>query len=173
MNNSRPVESSAGISLGDIYYILFRHKWKIIFTSLAGVLAALGIYHFKPPPYQSQAELMIKYVSESPQVVLGDDNRRVLVPDSQGDGIINSEIQILTSLDVIEEAVTNIGAANILAKAGGGDNINDAASLIRGNLAAEPVNSLSSIITVTLKHPNSQINPSRAGSIAILPKRAR
>jgi uncharacterized protein involved in exopolysaccharide biosynthesis/Mrp family chromosome partitioning ATPase len=157
MNNSRPVESSAGISLGDIYYILFRHKWKIIFTSLAGVLAALGIYHFKPPPYQSQAELMIKYVSESPQVVLGDDNRRVLVPDSQGDGIINSEIQILTSLDVIEEAVTNIGAANILAKAGGGDNINDAASLIRGNLAAEPVNSLSSIITVTLKHPNSQM----------------
>lgn len=156
MNSSRPAEIPAGISLGDIYYIVFRHKWKIILTSLMGLLAAAGIHHFKPPLYQSQAELLIKYVSETPQLELEGDNK-VIVPDSQGEGIINSEIQILTSLDVAEEAATNIGAANILAKAGGGNNVNGAAALIRGNLQAEPADSQSSIILVTFKHPDPQI----------------
>jgi uncharacterized protein involved in exopolysaccharide biosynthesis/Mrp family chromosome partitioning ATPase len=155
MNNNRPVETPAGISLGDIYYVIFRHKWKIIFTSLMGLVAAAAIYHFRPPPYQSQAELLIKYVSESSQTALGDDNQKVLVPDSQGEGIINSEIQILTSLDVAEEAATNIGAANILGKAG--NSINQAANYIRANLQADQPDSHSSIITVTFKHPNPQI----------------
>jgi succinoglycan biosynthesis transport protein ExoP len=157
MNNSRPVETPAGITLGDIYYIVFRHKWKIILAFLMGLLAAAGIYHFKPPPYQSQAELLIKYVSEPTQLELGGENQKVLVPDSQGEGIINSEIKILTSLDVAEEAVTNIGAANILAKAGGGNSINQAAGLIRGNLEAEPADGQSSIIIVTFRHPDSRI----------------
>jgi polysaccharide biosynthesis transport protein len=157
MNNTRPVETPAGISLGDVYYIVFRHKWKIIFTFLMGLLAAAGIYHFKPPPYQSQAELLIKYVSEPTQMALEGDNQKVLVPDSQGEDIINSEIQILTSLDVAEEAATNIGAANILAKAGGGNNVYQAARLIRANLDAEPADSRSSIILVTFKHPDPQI----------------
>jgi uncharacterized protein involved in exopolysaccharide biosynthesis len=55
----------------------------------------------------------------------------VIVPDSQGAGIINSEIQILTSLDLAEQAVDNIGAASILAKAGGGSNTLSAAGLVR------------------------------------------
>jgi succinoglycan biosynthesis transport protein ExoP len=156
MNNSRPVEPPAGISLGDIYYIVFRHKWKIIVPFFLGLLAAAGIYHFKPPPYQSQAELLIKYVSEPTQLELGGDNR-VVVPDSQGDGIINSEIDILTSFDVAEEAATNFGAANILAKAGGGNNVNQAASLICANLQAEQADGHSSIIIVTFKHPDPQI----------------
>jgi uncharacterized protein involved in exopolysaccharide biosynthesis/Mrp family chromosome partitioning ATPase len=157
MNNSRPVETPAGISLGDIYYIVFRHKWKIILTFLMGLLAAVGVYHFEPPPYQSQAELLIKYVSEPAQLELEGDDQKVLVPDSQGEGIINSEIQILTSLDVAEEAATNIGAANILAKAGGGNSVNRAAGLIRANLEAEQADSHSSIILVTFKHPDPQI----------------
>ena len=157
MNNTRPVEAPAGISLGDVYYIVFRHKWKIILTFLMGLLAAAGIYHFKPPPYQSQAELLIKYVSEPMQMALEGDSQKVLVPDSQGVDIINSEIQILTSLDVAEEAATNIGAANILAKAGGGDNVNKAASLICANLQAEPADNHSSVIMVTFKHPDPQI----------------
>jgi succinoglycan biosynthesis transport protein ExoP len=157
MNNSRPVETPAGISLGDIYYIVFRHKWKIILPILLGLLAAAGIYHFKPPPFQSQAELLIKYVSEPTQLELEGDNQRVVVPDSQGEGIINSEIDILTSLDVAEEAATNFGAANILAKAGGGNNVNQAAGLIRANLQAEQADAHSGIIAVTFKHPDPQI----------------
>lgn len=154
MNNNRPVEPSAGISLGDIYYIIFRHKWKIIVLSLAGFVVAAGIHFFQPPLYQSQAELLIKYVPEAMQLALEGDNQKVVVPGSDGGDVINSEIKILTSLDLAEEVVTNIGASNILFQAGGGANPIAAAALVRGNLKAE---SDGNILVVTFEHPNPQI----------------
>jgi polysaccharide biosynthesis transport protein len=79
------------------------------------------------------------------------------VPDSRGDDIINSEIQILTSLDLAGEAATNIGPANILAKVGGGNNAIKAAAFVRNNLQGEPAAKGSSVIVVTFKHPDPQI----------------
>ena len=51
--------------MGDIYYVLFRHKWKIILLALAGIAAAAAFHSRNPPPYESQAELFIQYVPES------------------------------------------------------------------------------------------------------------
>ena len=161
MNNSRPTQpqphhTSAGMTAGDIYYVLFRHKWKIIILSLAGITAAVAIYCFNPPPYQSVAELMIQYVPEATAQALPGGEQKVIIPDS-GAGIINSEIQILTSLDVAEQAATNIGPASVLAAAGGGGNAIAAASLIRNNLMVQPVGNGSSVILVTFKHPDPRI----------------
>src|SRR5664279_1943637 len=113
MNNSRPTQPQphqppAGMTVGDIYYVLFRHKWKIILLSLAGIAAATTFYYLNPPAYQSQAELLIQYVPQATSQALPGRDTQVLVPDS-GAGIINSEIQILTSLDVAEQAATNMG----------------------------------------------------------------
>jgi polysaccharide biosynthesis transport protein len=158
MNNNRPVEVPAGLSLDDVYYIIFRHKWKIIFCALAGIAAAVAIHFLEPPLYQSQAELLIKYVPESTQLNLGGNDQKVMIPDSEGEGIINAEIQILTSLDVAEEAASNIGPARILAKVGGGNNSSYAAHYIRANLEAEPADgNHSSVIVVTFKHRDPQI----------------
>ncbi len=88
--------------------------------------------------------------------LMGSD-QKVIVPDSRGDDIINSEIQILTSLDLAEQAATNIGPASILAKAGGGSNAIAAAGFIRDNLQAEPAGKGSSVIVVTFKHPDPRI----------------
>ena len=52
------------MTLGDIYYVLFRHKWKILLCTLTGLLAAVGVYKFFPQPYQSEAKLFIRYVTE-------------------------------------------------------------------------------------------------------------
>lgn len=157
MNNNRQVPPPAGMSLGDVYYIVFRHKWKIVLTSLAGLVAAMAIYHIKAPLYESQAELLIKYVPETTQLGLGGDNQRVIVPDSDGDDIINSEIRILLSLDVAEEAASNFGPANVLSKMGGGNNVDEAAGRIQSNLTAEPADSRSSVIVVTFKHPDPAV----------------
>ncbi len=157
MNNNRSVEPPAGLSLGDVYYIIFRHKWKIILTSLAGIAAAAGIYFLNPPPYQSQAELLVKYVPESTQLTLPGENQKVTIPDPNGDNIINSEIQILTSLDTVAQAVTNIGASNILVQAGAAANPMSAAGYVRGNLEAIPADKDGSVIVVTFKSLNPQI----------------
>ena len=159
MENSRQAQHQppAGLAVGDIYYVLFRHKWKIIILSLAGIVAAMAFYHLKPPPYQSQAKLLIKYVPEAGTLPLAGGEQKIFVPDSQGAGIISSEIMILTSLDVARQVVTNIGAAKILAKVGGGDNADQAAALIGRNLLAEPADAQSGVIIVTFKHPDLQI----------------
>jgi len=144
------------MTVGDIYYVVFRHKWKIILLSLAGIAAAVAFYYLNPPPYQSQAELLIQYVPESGIMPLMGD-QRVIVPDARGDDIINSEIQILTSLDIAGQAATNIGPASILANAGGGSNAIAAAGFIRVNLQAEPAGKGSSVVAVTFKHPDARM----------------
>jgi uncharacterized protein involved in exopolysaccharide biosynthesis/Mrp family chromosome partitioning ATPase len=156
MNNNKQVPPQPGISLEDVYYTIFRHKWKIILTSLMGFLAAAAIYHVKAPMYESQAELLIKYVPEAAQIALAVDNQKAIIPDSGGEDVINSEIRILTSLDVAEEAASNIGPANVLGKTGG-TSADQAANFIRVNLDAEPADSRSSVIVITLKHPDSKI----------------
>src|SRR5207249_9359220 len=101
--------------------VLFRHKWKIALISALGLVAALFLPLLMPVPYQSEAKLFIRYVleSKSPGQVGGADSK-VKSPDERGENIINTEMEILTSLDLAQEVATNITAEKILAKAGGG-----------------------------------------------------
>ena len=145
------------MALGDIYYVFFRNKWKIILLSVTGILAAAAFYFLEPPPYQSQAALLIQYVPESGIMPLMGNDQKVIMPDARGADIINSEIQILTSLDIAGQAVTNIGPTGILARVGGGSNAVSAAVLVRQNLQVEPADKGSSVIMVTFKHPDAQI----------------
>ena len=144
------------MSLGDVYYVIFRHKGKIMLFSLMGILAAAALFFLKPPPYQSQAELLIQYVSQARALSLVGSDQKVFMPDSRGDDIINSEIQILTSLDLATAAVGHIGASNILAGAGL-DNARKAAALVQDSLKAVPANSRSSVIVVTFQHPDARV----------------
>ena len=156
MTNGKQIQPMAGMSLGDVYYVIFRHKGKILLFFLLGILAAAALFFLKPPPYQSQAELLIQYVSQARALSLVGSDQKVFLPDSRGDDIINSEIQILTSLDLATTAVGHIGASNILARAGV-DNARKAAALVQDSLKAVPANSRSSVIVVTFQHPDARI----------------
>src|SRR5437763_174207 len=94
--SSRPPhpQSSLSINLGDIYYILFRHKWKILCVSAVGILSATCLPLIWRLPYQSEAKLLIKYVLEnkSPGQVGGGD-ARAKSPDERGENIINTELE--------------------------------------------------------------------------------
>ena len=67
-NQAQSTSQAPSFTIGDIYYVLFRHKWKIILCSLTGILAAAAYYRYFPPPFQSEARLLIKYVIESQSV---------------------------------------------------------------------------------------------------------
>ena len=122
---------------GDIYFILFRHKWKIILLSLAGIAAAGAYWWFCPPPYQSEARLFIRYVLDSHSVNADGKNAQMTSPDAMGQSIINSEIEILTSFDLAVAAAKNIGPDKILAKYGGGNDPIQAAEIVRKNLVVD------------------------------------
>jgi len=146
------------LQLGDIYYTLFRHKWKIILCSLTGFGAAFAIYKLMPPPYQSEARLFIRYVITEPKTALGPgrDDSVTKSPDQRGETIISSEVEIITSLDLTNQVVKNVGAEKILAKVGGGNNPGEAAGWIRKGLQVE-VPARSSIIRIALQHPDNEV----------------
>lgn len=149
-------QSGAALTIGDVLYILFRHKWKIITFSLLGVIAAGAVWYLHKPMFESRAKILVRYVMENR---LGSgtpaDGEVVREVEKRGAAIINSEVEILTSTDCALEAVQAIGAQRILAAYGGGTNEYRAANVLLNRLTSKVGNS--SAITVTLSHPDPEV----------------
>lgn len=152
-NNAHPDPETPMFTVGDIYYVLFRHKWKIIVCSLSGILAAAACYKFFPPPFESEARLLIKYVVEAQSVASSGREQR---PDREGETIISTEVEILTSLDLAEEVAKTIGPEKIIGRSAGPQDINLAAHIIAGQLTAE-VPMHGSVIHVVFAHRNREL----------------
>jgi uncharacterized protein involved in exopolysaccharide biosynthesis/Mrp family chromosome partitioning ATPase len=159
--NGDPVSPPApGISLGDVLYVLFKHKWKILSMSLVGIIGALLLPLLMPPPYESEAKLFIKYVLEtkSPTQVGGSESRIKSI-DVEGKNIINTELEILSSLDLAEQVATEVGPEKILGKSsskGNSTNAYQAALLIRRNLLLE-VPKMSDVIRVVFQYSERDV----------------
>jgi polysaccharide biosynthesis transport protein len=143
MQDKHKTPPSAGfnLKLGDIYHVLFRHKWTILVVWALGVLASIGLYLSWPVPYTSVAMLDIRYVQDTKPInsVGGDPNFQ---PTSSGaDSVINTEREIINSLDVAKETVEMLGP-EFLAKLNGGTNAYAAAAIIQNglNVGTEPRN---------------------------------
>jgi uncharacterized protein involved in exopolysaccharide biosynthesis len=146
-----------GLGLGDIYYVLFRHKWKIVSCALAGIAAAAVVYKFFPPPFQSEAKLFVRYVVNDGKVAgPTHDDATAKSPDQRGETIMASELEILSSLDLARQVADAVGPERILAKKGGGKDLNRAATIVRKGLVVDvPLNS--SVIRIVFEHPDPDI----------------
>jgi uncharacterized protein involved in exopolysaccharide biosynthesis/Mrp family chromosome partitioning ATPase len=153
MNNSRHSEPSPAISLGDIYFVLFRHKWKIIILAALGIVGAAGFYLLNPPVFQSEAKLFIRYVLDTRSPNPTDNNTRETAPADLGASLINSEVEILTSFDIAEEVATNIGPQKILSSYGGGSDLIRAANVVKSHLVVEAPKD-SSILDLSYRDPD-------------------
>jgi len=152
--NTRPQHHAPMIALGDIYYILFRHKWKIMILAVLGVVASLILPYVWPQSYQSEAKLLIKYVAES-SAPTGSavDGSRTLYVDSAGRNIINTELHIISSLDLAQEVATNVGPAKIIGHEG--DAVT-AAAMIHADMRVDNPDG-SDIIRITYQHKNIEV----------------
>jgi uncharacterized protein involved in exopolysaccharide biosynthesis/Mrp family chromosome partitioning ATPase len=153
-----------GLTLGDVYYVLFRQKWWITFLSALGVLGAAGFYMINPPFFQSEAKLFILYVVTTTVPKQANPETRVKSPDERGENIINSEIEILTSMDLVQQTVDAFGPEKILAKVGGGKDRIRAATLIRSSLIVESPKR-SDVVRVILQHRDPEIVQPVLGSL--------
>jgi len=149
-------QAPAAITVKDILYVLFRHKWKIGIMCALGIAAAFALPLVKPAPYASEAKLFIKYVPQSKSPTqIGTTGTQVRPVDERGETIIASELEILTSLDVAQDAASVMGPEKILGKARARET-NAAAAVIHNGLKAD-VAKKSSVIRVVFEHPNSDI----------------
>jgi uncharacterized protein involved in exopolysaccharide biosynthesis/Mrp family chromosome partitioning ATPase len=144
---------------GDIYFILFRHKWKILLLSLAGIAAAAAYWWYYPPPFQSESKLFIRYVLDNRSVNTDSKNAQMSSPDNMGQSIINSEMEILTSYDLAQQAAKDIGPEKILAKYGGGNDPTKAAEIIKKNLVVESPKQDSVIHVVYMSADPTMVQP--------------
>src|SRR6478736_3826720 len=151
-----PLPPATGFELGDIYYTVFRHKWKVILCTLLGFVAAIAVYKYSPPPFQSEARLFIRYVvNESKSIGPGRDDS-TKSPDHNGETIINSETEILTSMDLAEQVAKSVGPEKILVGEEGHPDAAHAALVIKSGIAVD-VPPWSSIIRITFKNENAEV----------------
>jgi uncharacterized protein involved in exopolysaccharide biosynthesis/Mrp family chromosome partitioning ATPase len=105
-------------------------------------------------PYQSEAKLFIKYVLESKTPgQLGANGTSM---DERSENVINTELEILTSLDLAQQVAESVTPQKILAKLGGGNDKNAAAAVIHSSLLAEEPKK-SNVIRITFKHPDPEV----------------
>ncbi len=151
MSTSRNHEPPPGISPADIYFVIFRHKWKILTLTLLGLVAATIFYFVNQPLYQSEAEIFIRYVTDI-QIAnpsSGSSSRMTSLLDPAV--VMNSEMAILTSYDLAAKVATNCGPDKILAQLGGGSNATAAAVAVKSHLHVEATKD-SSVLYVSFSH---------------------
>ncbi|MDB6057551.1 MAG: Tyrosine-protein kinase ptk [Verrucomicrobiales bacterium] len=149
-------ETHASIGLPEIYYVLFRHKWKILTFTAIGIIGAIVVFLLRPPLYVSEAKLFIRYVQDArlPTGMAG--NAQITSPDRSGDNIINSEAEVLTSLDLALQVVDAVGPEKILPKSDTTKDRYAAAGMVRKNIMVE-VPKRSDVLKVTFQHPNPEV----------------
>ena len=155
MSTSRNSEPAPGFSLtlGDVYFVIFRHKWKILILTALGLAAAAVFYFTRQPPYQAEAKLLVRYVQDNRPVNPGSNERGT----DFGQSVLNAEMEIQTSFDLATNVAANVGPEKILKKFGGGSNLVSAASIVSGNLKLEGGDRESSVIHLTFQHPDPDL----------------
>jgi polysaccharide biosynthesis transport protein len=152
--NTHPLPPAPGLNLADIYYVLFRHKWKISICSLAGIITAIWLYRADVPPFQSEAKLLVRYIiSENKTTGPSANGTAKFVPDERGTTIMTTEAEILNSVDLAQAVVDSIGAERLLAKAGGGKDPRAAIEMMRNGLKVYVPQS-SNVLHITFRHPD-------------------
>lgn len=154
MENVTSSTSGPSIQLGDIYYLLFRHKWKILICTLLGLAGAAVAYKLKAPPFTSESKLLIRYVSETREPGPSD-NANVKLPELRAESIIGSEVQILKSIDLAQDVARAVGPEKIVPKVTGPEALIAAALTIHGGgLDVQP---MGNVLLITFTHPDPTV----------------
>jgi uncharacterized protein involved in exopolysaccharide biosynthesis/Mrp family chromosome partitioning ATPase len=148
MNESEHSEQSSSLGPNDILFVLFKHKYKIVFFIVLAFIAGGALKFVKPPMFESKAKILIKYVKENRAPTMPGNSDVVMDP---GRSIITTEMEILKSQDIAIAAAKKVGAGRILAIYGGGNDDIAAAGVLLSNLKVEGGGG-SDVLTVSLGH---------------------
>ncbi len=96
-------------SMRDVFYLVFRHKRKIMLGMAVGLLAALAVATGSSAKYKSEAKLLVRFVRESVKIdpsAKGDS----IISGTAWENVINSEMEIIMSRELAEKAVVEMEA---------------------------------------------------------------
>jgi uncharacterized protein involved in exopolysaccharide biosynthesis len=140
------------LSSRELLSILFKEKRKLI--GVFAVLSALAIgYSFTLAPYyEATTRLLVKSGREF-QTRSDPSQPVVAVPSSTKQEIVNSEIQILTSRDLVEAVINKIGLGRLYPNAG---SVDAAIRSFGADFKASPVEQ-ADVIAASYRNPNHDV----------------
>lgn len=142
------------LDLAEIYHVLFRRKVIVLACTAAGLAAAVALQMFRPPPYESEAKLFIRYVAEARGPATS-----VAVaksPDQRGETILDSEMEIITSRDLARQVAATLGPSIVLGPQAREVDLESAAAAITAQLRVESP-PRSSVIRLTYRHADPAV----------------
>ena len=156
-------QNKTTMSLKDFLTILFKHKWKILVTFVAIVVTITIVTQTLPPIYQATSTLLVKFGREN--IYRSEVGQGGSWVSSSHEEMVNSEIQVLTSYDLIEKVVKTMEAEllfpamakKLLDKGRSGETlVAVAVPMFKGSLFVEGVKK-SNVIQVSFEHESPRI----------------
>ncbi|MFZ1990400.1 MAG: Wzz/FepE/Etk N-terminal domain-containing protein, partial [Alphaproteobacteria bacterium] len=147
--------SEESISLREMLTIAFREKRKAYVAFFVPIALAIVAYFIIQPSYTAETTLMVRTGPEYLPSTEGAGN----APSTTKQEQINSEIEILQSRYVAEEAIRRVGLERIyptIAKSHGGSQLDNAVKRFRGDLGVDVVK-LTNVISISFKHKNAAV----------------
>ncbi|HZK90116.1 MAG TPA: Wzz/FepE/Etk N-terminal domain-containing protein [Stellaceae bacterium] len=147
----------------ELLSILFKERLKLIVVFLVLSVLVIGYSLLLTPYYEATTRLLVKSGREFQ--TRSDPNQPVVaVPSSTKQEIVNSEIQILTSRDLIEAVVNKIGADKLYPGAGSMD---AAIRDLTADFKASPVEQ-ADVIEASYRNPNHDVAVAALGAVVEL-----
>ncbi|HVV02314.1 MAG TPA: Wzz/FepE/Etk N-terminal domain-containing protein, partial [Verrucomicrobiae bacterium] len=129
-----PENEGAGLNLDDVLYTLFRHKWLLLGSFCMGIVAVFAVRIVHPPSFTSHTKLMIHYIEDRPPTPTSQD-AQIRSPDADGPNLLNTEKELIRTLDVATNVAAMIGPERLLRNRG--SNLLAAAGVVCGGLEVE------------------------------------
>lgn len=137
--------------------VVFKHKKKVLAISLLGVFITLTVAHIQTPYYDVRSVVMVKY---GRQYVPTGEAEESKYPSILPDAIVNTEVLILTSRDLLSSVVSAIGPKalypNLPSNLKGPEIIEAATAKFQDDFAAKAVSG-SNAVEITYHHKDRQI----------------
>lgn len=147
-------QRQSSLKFNDILFIFLRHKWMISVCAVLGIGGAAAFYCLFPPVYESRAKLLVRYVVDRSTVDNLDSSAKPA--GAQADNLMNSEVEILTSLDLATQVAEEVGVKRILGGSGGEATKDEAARALSKGLSVISLKG-SNIISISYKNRDPQL----------------
>src|SRR5438309_2025053 len=149
---------ASNINLPNILLALFKRKRTILFCTIAGLIAAAGVYFLWPRAYESDAALLVRYVLDrsavDPETVSASSVGSLATKTN--DTFINAEVAILKSWDLAVQVAETLGPKRVLPDAKGNPSVNAAAGAIYSGLDVVSTKN-SNVILVSYSNPRPEV----------------
>jgi len=122
------------LTVDDVLFVLFRHKWMILACVTMGCVSAAAVYKALASRYTSEARLLVRYIVETPAALPPGSEEMVRQLDARGDSIMRTEMEILSSGDLARLVAEDFGPERLVGQADVSDPVSAAAGVIQGHL---------------------------------------